>query len=994
MKIFTSAFLFLCMMVAPQVFSQTQGDDPNLDQIPRYLRERAAASNQDAPLSSVVTINNWDNYSLGVDFAENNMAENPNQPTWYFTSYNTNAPHHTENGIDWFNNTANFGTSVQGDPVVAYDSIGNLYYENMYGNITGCKVLVSTNNGVSWGSPVTAIAGNDKNWLACDQTAGPYANYAYSTMTNNGVGNFSRSTNNGVTWNSTYSASPHTLPGMMVCVGPQGNIQGGAVYIVTNSGQSYAATYTFFRSNDGGATFTQRSSQQWANYVGNYVSQRNSVSNMRTRPYPMIAADNSYGPNRGKLYCVYASNFPSGNGNKSDVWCRTSSDGGATFGSAVRINDDPNTQNFQQWHPAIWCDKETGKLYAMWMDTRDTPTNDSAFIYASYSTDGGVTWVANQRISNKKMKIDCASCGGGGTPRYEGDYNGVVSNKKVSMIGWTDFRSGSFQSMTAYFPDFAMAIDHSADTLYTAFDNTTFQVSVPEVKLYTDTVIISAEISPAPTGGTITIEYPQGTTITSYPDTKPVKLILSGNIPLGTYQAIFYAKGPNGTPAHKRTASIKVLQGNTFAVTTSATPGTICQGQTSQLNAQVLGGTPPLTYAWTPAETLSDPAIINPVATPTETTTYQLVVTDNSGNTASGNVTVTVNTPPSAPGPITGLQSVCSGTTESYSIVEVVGSTTYSWSVQGDAVIVSGQNTPNVTVQWGTQSGSLQVIAGNDCGNNPIASVLPVAVSTPPSAMNPVSGPDAVCNGTAVKFYTSNPNPDVTYSWAVPADVTIVSGQGTDTLRVTWGATAGAVSVSAQNDCGLSDTVTRQLTVNTIPEAAGAISGQDTVCMGTGNLVYTVPVITGATGYVWSLPAGVTVTAGSGTSQVTLQYGATAQSGDISVKGTNSCGEGVASVLAVNVKNCAGIGQNDLASSVKIYPNPVKGQFTLEVNGKERQLLLTITGPSGQKVFSESLTGIPSAYSRKVDVSRFPAGVYLLRLSNGERSYTEKIVVK
>ena len=184
MKIFTTVGLLCFLMSVNQLFAQYKGDNPNLDQIPQYLRERASTVT-DAPFSTIVTIGNWDNFSLGTDFAENNMAEDPNQPAHYFTAYNTNAPHRTDNGIDWFNPTVSFGTSVQGDPIVAYDSIGNLYYENMYGNITGCKVVKSINNGVSWSTAVTAISGNDKNWMACDQTSGPYANYVYSTMTNN-----------------------------------------------------------------------------------------------------------------------------------------------------------------------------------------------------------------------------------------------------------------------------------------------------------------------------------------------------------------------------------------------------------------------------------------------------------------------------------------------------------------------------------------------------------------------------------------------------------------------------------------------------------------------------------------------------------------------------------------------------------------------------------------------------------------------------------------
>ncbi|MEI7500799.1 MAG: hypothetical protein WCK84_10170, partial [Bacteroidota bacterium] len=667
MKMLKTNVLLLLLMSVTQLFAQSQSDNPNLDQIPQYLRERAA-DNIDATLSSVLTVGNWDNFSLGVDFAENNMAANPNKPTWFFTAYNVNKTHHTENGIDWAINNPNFGATMQGDPVVAYDSLGNLFYENMYGStIAGCKVVASTNNGLSWGPSVTAIAGNDKNWIACDQTSGPYANYVYSTMTNNGVGNFTRSLDHGATFTSTFAPGTQTLPGMMVCVGAQGDVQGGAVYVVTNSGNSFSSTYTFFLSNDGGATFNLKSSKQFAKYVGTDVNGRNSVQGMRTRPYPMIAADNSYGANRGKLYVVYATNDPPGNGNKPNIYCRASSDGGTTWSDAVLVNDDVNSQNNHQWHPGIWCDKETGKLYVMWMDTRDTPTSDSAFIYASYSIDGGATFVPNQRISNKKMKISCSTCGGGGTPRYQGDYNGVVSNKNVSMVGWADFRSGTFQSMTGYFPDFAMAIDKDNDTLYSPLDSTTIQVSIPEVKLYTDTVILSATITPAPTTGSVTFNYPEGNTITSYPGLKPVTVVLSGNVPIGNYLVNFFATGPNGTPAHRRTMNIIVLQGNVFVATATAAPGVICQGLMTQLNVTTEGGTTPLTYAWTPEASIINPTIANPFANPTETTMYHITVTDNASLTATDSVLVTVNHSPQAPGPITGNQTVCALDTAAYS---------------------------------------------------------------------------------------------------------------------------------------------------------------------------------------------------------------------------------------------------------------------------------------------------------------------------------------
>ena len=54
---------------------------------------------------------------------------------------------------------------------------------------------------------------------------------------------------------------------------------------------------------------------------------------------------------------------------------------------------------------------------------------------------------------------------------------------------------------------------------------------------------------------------------------------------------------------------------------------TICAGQQVQLNAT--GGT---TYSWTPANTLSNSTAANPIATPTNTTTYIVTSLVNTGN--------------------------------------------------------------------------------------------------------------------------------------------------------------------------------------------------------------------------------------------------------------------------------------------------------------------------------------------------------------------------
>ncbi|MBL7129262.1 MAG: T9SS type A sorting domain-containing protein, partial [Ignavibacteria bacterium] len=533
-----------------------QVDDPLRDGIPKdtYNNLPPRLMSPMAP----VTVNYYDNFNLGTDFAECHISTHPRDPLQFFVAYNINGTHHTEDGFNWSINNPNFGTSPAGDPVTAYDSLGNLYYENMYGYISGTKVVKSTNNGQTWQTWVYGNSGNDKNWICADQTGGPYSNYLYTTMSNGSGVNIKRSTNLGASFVQAQSISINRLPGTMACVGPNGSIQGGTVHLVINSGSAFASGYVFYKSTNGGASFTAVSAQYFSGYLGNAVNGRNSIHNMRLRPYPFITADNSYGSHRGRLYLVYATNNPAGNGNKSDVYCRYSDNQGATWSSGVIVNDDPNSQNNYQFQPAVWCDKATGRLYIQWMDTRDTPTTDSALIYASYSNNGGASFVTNQQISNQKMRIDCPSCPGGGYPRYQGDYTGITSNSKTSMVAWTDFRYGSFASFVAYYPDFAMRVYPALDSLNSNNGSVDYRFEIPSVKSFTDIASFSATISPTPGSGSLTVSFPNGNTIPTFPYSKPMRVTATGGVTTGTYTITVVGQGSNGTPIHKRTVSVYV----------------------------------------------------------------------------------------------------------------------------------------------------------------------------------------------------------------------------------------------------------------------------------------------------------------------------------------------------------------------------------------------------------------------------------------------------
>ena len=79
-----------------------------------------------------------------------------------------------------------------------------------------------------------------------------------------------------------------------------------------------------------------------------------------------------------------------------------------------------------------------------------------------------------------------------------------------------------------------------------------------------------------------------------------------------------------------------------LGVTATGDPLFIQQGAASQLNAIGVGGSQPYTYSWTPAGTLDRPSDPNPIATPTTSTTYQVLMRDSAGAAAASSVLVNI----------------------------------------------------------------------------------------------------------------------------------------------------------------------------------------------------------------------------------------------------------------------------------------------------------------------------------------------------------------
>jgi hypothetical protein len=101
----------------------------------------------------------------------------------------------------------------------------------------------------------------------------------------------------------------------------------------------------------------------------------------------------------------------------------------------------------------------------------------------------------------------------------------------------------------------------------------------------------------------------------------------------------------SGSLFAQKVITLSVNQPPEFGFAVDKTDTTIVRGASVKLGTDmtVFGGSGEYLFHWEPAETLSDSAILHPVATPNDTTDYILTVTDQNGCSFSVGYTVNVS---------------------------------------------------------------------------------------------------------------------------------------------------------------------------------------------------------------------------------------------------------------------------------------------------------------------------------------------------------------
>ena len=212
-------------------------------------------------------------------------------------------------------------------------------------------------------------------------------------------------------------------------------------------------------------------------------------------------------------------------------------------------------------------------------------------------------------------------------------------------------------------------------------------------------------------------------------------------------------------------------------------------------------------------------------------------------------------------------------------------------AVGGSVRCLKDQAFPSPTFLWSTGATTQSITVSptvtttyyltvTDANGNTCRDSVKVFVNTAiPSAPATLTGATDVCpyfssttsaTSNAVTYTAATVSTASSYTWTVPAGVTIVSGQGTNSITVTFASTfvSGAITVKSVNACG-SSTSAKSLTVyKRVAATPGVIQKEFsptsiaavTNVTGLVSETYRIKKVTYATSYNWSMNQGTSAT--------------------------------------------------------------------------------------------------------------------------------------
>jgi hypothetical protein len=313
------------------------------------------------------------------------VSSNFRQAGWGFTS---------NGGASWTFPGVLENNVFRSDPVLASNDVGHFFYLSLLTTFFD-TMWRSLDGGQSWAN-LGQATGGDKQWFTIDNTNSTGHGFQYQCWSNTPGGSnyggrqFSRSTDGGFTWMNPIFL-PNTPSWGTPDVDANGNLFIGGVNL--DNGQIWSLR----SSNARNAAVTPTFDRIVNVSLGGNIIAGESINPVGIVGQIFVAADRSGSATNNNVYMLASPRrFAATNG--SDVMFIRSTDGGETFNTPVRINDDPINQSKWHWFGTMAVAPH-GRVDAVWLDTRNATNNTDSQLFYSYSLDGGITWSANVQVS-------------------------------------------------------------------------------------------------------------------------------------------------------------------------------------------------------------------------------------------------------------------------------------------------------------------------------------------------------------------------------------------------------------------------------------------------------------------------------------------------------------------------------------------------------------------------------------------------------------------
>jgi hypothetical protein len=367
----------------------------------------------------------------------------------------------------------------------------------------------------------------------------------------------------------------------------------------------------------------------------------------------------------------------------------------------------------------------------------------------------------------------------------------------------------------------------------------------------------------------------------------------------------------------------------------SVTSGSICSGNSTTISAAVTG-----TAQWFATSTPTAPLSTNTLYTTpilNNTTTYYVRDTSSCGASSMTPVTVTVVPTPTVSINASPSSVICSGKSV---ILTASGANSYTWNTSANSAAI------NPTLFTST---NFSVIASSTaCAGSYTASIFVTVNSNP--TVNVLSSPSAsICAGNSATLTASGA---IIYAWSTSATTQSIAVSPSVTTVYT-------VIGTGANSCTTATQAT--LTINPKPIVTLGASSNTACLMSAPIALFGSPA-----GGVYS---GPNVTANSlnptATGTFTPMYSY-----------TNSAGCTNTAVTSIVVSICNGIAsQSARTSSLRVYPNPNFGTFTVET-GNDLKKTIELTDVTGRIVRSL----VTTEDTITIDITELSNGLYQMSI--------------